>query len=107
MQSRPLSAIADEERTHRSDRCQRSCCNSQGRRRADRLATSERLDDDHGGTAMRADERGLDVRYGELSRLQFVRGGNDVKQLARSGEMLAASGIGEQPVVANAMEAAG
>ena len=41
------------------------------------------------------------------SRLQFVHGGNDVQQLARSGEMLPASGIGEQPVVANAMEAGG
>ena len=44
---------------------------------------------------------------GRLRRLRFGRGGNDVQQFARLGEMLAAPGIGEQPVVADAVEAAG
>ena len=34
------------------------------------------------------------------------RGGDDVQQFACAGEMLAASGIGEQPVMTNAVEAA-
>ena len=44
---------------------------------------------------------------GAVGRRRFGRGGDDVQQFARLGEMLAASGIGEQPVVADAVEAAG
>jgi len=61
---------------------------------------SEDLDDAHRGTAVRADERGRhdgDRRCGR--RRRFDRGGNDVQQFARLGEMLAAPGIGQQAVV--------
>ena len=71
-------------------------------------AAGEDLDDAHRGTAVRADEGGR-RRWRPAPRLRrrFDRGGNDVQQFARLGEMLAASGIGEQAVVANAVEAAG
>ena len=38
--------------------------------------------------------------------MRFARGGDDLQLFACAGEMLAARGIGEQPVVANAVEAA-
>jgi len=66
----------------------------------------EGLDDDHRCTTVRADEGGLQVGYGCRGRLRFGDG-DDVQQFARLCEMLPASGIGEQPVVANAVEAAG
>ena len=52
---------------------------------------------------MRADEGGLDVGY-IGRRLRFGRGGDDVQQFARSGEIVPASSIGEQPIVADVGE---
>jgi len=68
---------------------------------------SEDLDDAHRGTAVRADERGGMMASGAAADDGFDRGGNDVQQFARLGEMLAAPGIGQQAIVANAVEAAG
>src|SRR6266581_1408545 len=51
---------------------------------------------------MRAYEGQLNVGYGGLSRLR-----HDAQQFACLCEILPASGIGEKPVVANAMEATG
>ena len=70
------------------------------------MPAGEDLDDDHRRATMRTDEGGLDVGYGCLGRLRFGDGG-DVQQFKRAGEMLAAFGIGEQPVVADAMKAGG
>ena len=70
------------------------------------FSAGEDFDDDHRRTTMRTDERGLEVG-GVGRRWRFSRGGDDVQQFARPGEMLAAPGIGEQPVVADAMKAAG
>ena len=55
---------------------------------------------------MRTDEGGRDDGN-ERRRLRVGRSGNNVQQFARPGEMLAPAGIGEQPVVADAVEAAG
>ena len=86
--------------------CRCSCCGSPGGWRADRLPAGEGLDDDHRGAAVRADERGLATGYRRRRRRRRC-GGDDVQQLACLGEMLAAAGVGEQPVVADAVEAAG
>ncbi len=64
----------------------------------------ERVDDDHRRATVRAVEGRLTE---ERCRLRFGCSGNDVQQLARSGEMLPPSGIGEQPVVADAVKATG
>ena len=79
-QSRPLSVIADEERTYGGrNRCRCSCRNSQRGRCANGLPADEGLDDRHRGTTVRADEGGRDVGGGDLRRLRFGRGGDDVQ----------------------------
>ncbi len=55
---------------------------------------------------MRTDKGGVDVSDGCL-RVRFDRGGDDVQQFARANEMLTPSGIGEQPIVANAVKPTG
>ena len=105
--SRPLSAVADAKWTDRCGPCCRcSCCGSPGGWRADRLPAGEGLDDDHRGAAVRADEGGLAAGHRRRRRRRRC-GGDDVQQLACLGEMLAAAGVGEQAVVADAVEAAG
>jgi hypothetical protein len=75
------------------------------RRSADRGAALKDIDDDHRCTAMAADEgraRGS-VEIGRLS----AGSGCDVQQRADSRETGAAHRVGQQAVVANAMEATG
>ena len=68
---------------------------------------SKDLNDDHRRSTVWTDEGGLDVHCDGLRRLRFGRAGDDVQHFARAGQILAAFGIGKQPVVADAMKAAG
>src|SRR5437762_4609225 len=98
--SRPLSRGGDGKRS----RSRWSCCSSQRWWRPNRRGASQLLHDAHGRTAVRANEnrrgrrgRGLPRRNGEWH----------LEQLTRSSQVLPAAGVGEQAVVANAVEAAG
>src|SRR5215472_11372166 len=103
--NRPLSGRADEERTLGVSK-RSSCCSSPYGWRADRFAADEGFDDDHRCTTVRADEGGLngDTR---VRQLWFGCVGEDVQQFTCLGEMLAACGIGDEAIVADAMKAAG
>ena len=56
---------------------------------------------------MRADEGGLDKDYGRIRRLSLGGLGYGVQQFARPCEILYASGIGDEPIVADAVKATG
>ena len=67
----------------------------------------EGLDDDHAAAAARAG-KGADRRFIGIVGLaiaKFVVGGRHGEQLARSCQVLGSSAVGEEAVVANAVEA--
>src|SRR3954471_13623376 len=72
-----------------------------------RLPACEGLDDEHRRTTVAADEDGLNDGCGLTRGLRRSRFGCNVQQLARSGQVVSARGVGEQPIVTDAVKAAG
>ncbi|MGF6970413.1 hypothetical protein OKW43_007508 [Paraburkholderia sp. WC7.3g] len=82
----------------------RSCLDSSHGWCANGRRAFQYLDDDHWRTAVPADE---DRRDGNLRIGLDGELGHDVQQLTHPGEAGATHGVGEQAVVADAMEAGG
>ena len=70
------------------------------------MPAREGLDDEHRRTTVAADEDRLNDGGG-LIRLRLSRFGYDLQQLARSRQIVSASGIGDQPIVTDAVKAGG
>src|ERR1700674_5405805 len=83
----------------------RSWCALKRRRRADRLAAQQDVDDDHGSPAVRTDEGRLDRGDQHIIAIWLrIDCGRYAQQLACLGEVVAALGIGDQSVVARSEE---
>src|SRR4051794_6309035 len=89
------------------DAFSRSCCDSRCRWGTNRLPACEGLDDEHRRATVPADEDGLSNGCGLIGLLRLSRFGCNEQQLARSRQIVSARGIGEQPIVTDAMKAAG
>ncbi|MGF6637941.1 hypothetical protein OKW38_000041 [Paraburkholderia sp. MM5496-R1] len=82
-----------------------SCCGSLYGWCADRCAALEDLDDDHRRAAVPADEGRTQSGTGVVGLRAGC--GHDVQQPTHLREILPAHGIGQQAIVADAVEAAG
>ena len=106
--SHPMPGLDDEEPADNFDGRLRSSRLRRPRRCTDRLATHEGLPDEHRAAAVRADRARLaGVDLGVAVQSLRVGRGYCVEQLARSRQVGLATAVGEQPVVADVMEAAG
>jgi len=85
----------------------RSCCGSLCGWCADRCAALEDLDDDHRRATVPADEARREIAGWVIGSGDLRAGGRDMQQLAYLREILPPHGIGEQAIVADAVEAAG
>ena len=106
--SRPLSALNAEVPTQGCDieKGLRSCGASRLEWCTDELSAREGVDDDHRRTTVRTDEGRPN---GTMRRISFLglRVGHYVQQFSRPREVVLTFGIGDQPVVADAVKAAG
>ena len=76
------------------------------RRCADRLYAQKGLDDDHRPTAVRTNESGLDALNRSISASDLYSGGGRyLQQRTYPREVGLALGIGEQPIMTDAVKA--